>query len=482
MQRRQTHSIAGKLTWANMIASGIALLLSCAAFVAYDQITFRETMVQGLSTQAQIIGANSASALLFDDADSGEKTLSAVQAAPDITAAGIRSPDGSLFAAYPRDSGENPPQLPVISPGQAEAYWFRDGELVLVRRISAGGKPVGLVYLRSTLRQLNERARRYAAIGAGVLLVSLLAALLVSWMTQRAIANPLVQLAKTAQVVSRDRDYSLRAAVTGKRDEIALLTENFNEMLAQIQDRDRALQSAHDGLEQRVEQRTAELKAANNDLEAFSYSVSHDLRAPLRSIDGFSNILLEDYSAALDATGQDYLRRVRLATQRMSVLIDDLLKLSRVTRATIVQQELNLSALARSIAEEVQRADPDRQVEFVISDGLVAKGDPGLIRVVMENLIGNAWKYTSAHARARIEFGAHPKNGRRAFFVRDDGAGFDARYAERLFGAFQRLHAERDFPGTGIGLATVQRIVRRHGGEVWAEGAVEKGATFYFSL
>jgi light-regulated signal transduction histidine kinase (bacteriophytochrome) len=329
---------------------------------------------------------------------------------------------------------------------------------------------------------MNDRSLKYAAIGAAVLLASLSAAFLISWMSQRAISRPLVQLAQTARIVSRDKNYSVRATPAGNRDEIALLVDSFNEMLAQIQARDAALRLAHDDLEHRVQQRTAELTASNNELEAFSYSVSHDLRAPLRSIDGFSQALLEDYSPKLDAAGQDHLRRVRAATQRMSVLIDDLLNLSRLSRSAMRREPLDLSALAAAVAQEVRQSDPARRVEFVIANDLAAEGDPQLLRVVMENLLGNAWKYTSGHPRARIEFGASHSNGRRTFFVRDDGAGFDPRYSARLFGAFQRLHAADEFPGTGVGLATVQRIIHRHGGRVWAEGAVEKGATFYFSL
>jgi PAS domain S-box-containing protein len=228
--------------------------------------------------------------------------------------------------------------------------------------------------------------------------------------------------------------------------------------------------------------RSAQLEAANKELEAFSYSVSHDLRAPLRSIDGFSQALLEDYDRVLDNAGKNYLGRVRAATQRMGALIDDLLNLSRVTRSEMHREKLNLSLLARSVAEELRKAEPDRQVEIQVEEGLVAEGDSRLLRIVLENLLGNAWKFTSKHERARIEFGKLQRNGTRAFFVRDDGAGFDPAYSTRLFGAFQRLHAVTEFPGTGVGLATVQRIIHRHGGRLWAEGEIEKGATFGFTL
>lgn len=228
--------------------------------------------------------------------------------------------------------------------------------------------------------------------------------------------------------------------------------------------------------------RSTQLEAANKELEAFSYSVSHDLRSPLRSIDGFSQALLEDCSDSLTEQGKSYLHRIRAATQRMGTLIDDLLNLSRVTRAEIQHEKLDISNLVRSVAADYQKKQPHRAVEFHVEDGLEAVGDARLLRIVLENLLGNAWKFTSQRAHATIEFGAAQLNGRGAYFVRDNGAGFEAAYADRLFGAFQRLHSAAEFPGTGIGLATVQRIIHRHGGTVWAEGAVDRGATFYFTL
>jgi PAS domain S-box-containing protein len=235
-------------------------------------------------------------------------------------------------------------------------------------------------------------------------------------------------------------------------------------------------------LNESLQRRTAEMEVVNKELEAFCYSVSHDLRAPLRSIDGFAQAILEDYLDKLDAPGRDYLQRVRAATQRMGMLIDDLLNLSRVTRSEILREGVDLSNLARVIAEDLQKTQPERRVEFAIAPKLEAKGDTRLLRLALENLLGNAWKFTSKHQNARIEFGSAAHDGTTAYFVRDDGAGFDSTYAGRLFGAFQRLHAMTEFPGTGVGLATVQRIIHRHGGRVWAEGALEQGATFYFTL
>ncbi len=236
-------------------------------------------------------------------------------------------------------------------------------------------------------------------------------------------------------------------------------------------------------LEQKVIERTAQLKAANKELEAFSYSVSHDLRAPLRSIDGFSQALLEDYADRLDDKGKDFLQRVRGASQRMALLIDDLLKLSRVTRSEMRHETVDLSALVRAVGERLQSEHPARHVDLQIADGLTVNGDARLLGIALENLLGNAWKFTGKQSDAKIEFGAVPDDQEKpAYFVRDNGAGFDMAYADQLFGAFQRLHGATEFEGTGIGLATVERIVRRHGGRIWAESAVGRGATFFFTL
>jgi PAS domain S-box-containing protein len=631
-------SISKKMTWTNMLVSGAALLLACASFIGYDLVSFRGAAVYNLSIQAQIAGSNAVSALLFDDQNSAEKTLSALRASPNIISAGSLTLNGQPFAAYSRDGGGKIPVLPALPAGQPETYRFGDGAVVLVRSIVFEAKPIGTIYIESGTEALYARLKLYGEISAIVLAVSLLMALLISPIFQRQIAGPITQLAEIAQLVSRDKNYSVRAAPANSRDEISVLVQAFNGMLSQIQERDGALQRAHDELEQRVEERTSELtranelltqevserkqteealrqseerfrlmvsdvkdyailmldpdgrvaswnagaertkgyraeeiigehfsrfypaeerqsgraalalqtaleqgryedegwrvrkdgsrfwadvvvttlrdktgqlrgfckvtrdvtdrkrneellrlqyaqlETANKELDAFSYSVSHDLRAPLRGIDGFSQALLEDYGDKLDAPGQDYLQRVRTAAQRMSALIDDLLNLSRVTRSEIRREKLDLSAVVRSIADELQRGTPTRNVTFVITDGLTVNGDSRLLRVAIENLLGNAWKYTSGHPCARIEFGLDQSNGQPAYFIRDDGAGFDPRYSDRLFGAFQRLHALTEFPGTGIGLATVQRIIRRHGGEIWADGAVEKGATFHFTL
>jgi PAS domain S-box-containing protein len=234
-------------------------------------------------------------------------------------------------------------------------------------------------------------------------------------------------------------------------------------------------------LEQRVQQRTAQLEAANKEMESFSYSVSHDLRAPLRALRGFTEVLLEVHASQLDSRGQDFLRRACAASFQMERLIEDLLKLAQVSRADLQVEEVNLSSLAGDIASELATSDSSRTVQFVIAPECSAKGDPRLVRLALDNLLRNSWKFSGKRADARIEFG-RTDGQESAFFVRDNGAGFDMTYSKRLFGVFQRLHAASEFPGTGVGLATVQRIITRHGGRAWATGAVNQGATFYFTL
>lgn len=235
-------------------------------------------------------------------------------------------------------------------------------------------------------------------------------------------------------------------------------------------------------LERRVAERTAALEDAYQELEAFSYSVSHELRSSLRRIGGICGLLREECGHNLDAQGHEYLARIHVATLRMGAFIDDLLMLSLATRVEIKRSDVDLGKLAEAVVEELRGTDTQRSVQFAAPRGLVANVDPSLIRVVLENLLGNAWKFTALCPKARIEFGMTSSCGKQTFFVRDNGAGFDPQYTDKLFKTFQRLHSSEVFPGTGIGLTIVQRIIQRHAGQVWAEGAIEQGATFYFSL
>jgi light-regulated signal transduction histidine kinase (bacteriophytochrome) len=274
-----------------------------------------------------------------------------------------------------------------------------------------------------------------------------------------------------------------------------LLISTFEEAVnlnKELTSREKELKVANQALEREIRERkraeeetrklNGELEATNKELESFSYSVSHDLQAPLRSINGFSQALLEDYRDKLEPQAQDYLQRVRAATLRMEQLIQDLLQLSRVARSEMRHELVDLSGLARAIANDLNENGSGRKVEFSIEPELKVTGDSRLLRVALENLFHNAWKFTSKTVGAKVEFAATQHRGKRAYFIRDNGAGFNMAHADRLFGAFQRLHSASEYPGTGVGLATVQRIMHRHGGQVWAESSVGNGATFYFSL
>ena len=283
-----------------------------------------------------------------------------------------------------------------------------------------------------------------------------------------------------ARLVGRDGQTNGLLMVTDKEHgEFTPEDESLLRQLAALA----SLGLQHIEARQDAERRAAELGVANRDLQGFAYSVAHDLRAPARQVSALSQLLLQEYSdKPLDEHGQNYLQLLHNAGQREGQLIDDLLKLSRVTRAEIRRQPVNLSEIAVSVAEELRKRHPDRQVELMIAPGAMANGDAQLLRTVIENLLDNAWKFTSARAVARVEFGVTRQDGRDVYYVKDNGVGFDIAYEGKLFGAFQRLHRIDEFPGTGIGLAIVERVIQRHGGRAWAEGEVDKGATFYFTL
>jgi signal transduction histidine kinase len=338
-------------------------------------------------------------------------------------------------------------------------------------------------------------ASRANALRAGLVATAVLGFVIVLVLLVGGFINQPILALSHAATTAAEGKLDMEVPVSGPM-EIARVAEDFNQMIAARREKEMEIKKLNAELEKRVQERTAELEktntaltarskeleAANKELEAFCYSVSHDLRAPVRTIGGFTKVLSESYTHQLDETGKDYLDRTGRAVERMTELIDDLLELSRISRSKLVLTEVNLTALAADVSSELKASAPERPITFNLQPGLVAHGDAGLLRVLIENLLGNSWKFTRKHTAPKIEFGQEQSRGATVFFVRDNGAGFDMKYANKLFGAFERLHSPGEYEGHGIGLATVQRIVNRHGGDAWGEGRPGQGAIFYFTL
>jgi signal transduction histidine kinase len=470
----QDAPIQRKLMTMTLATSGVVLLLTCAAFFGYEAFTFRRAAVRQLATLGEVIAANSTGALAFDNADDATQVLAALKAERHIVAACLYDAQGKLFSRYPASvaAGEFPGAL------RADGFRFEDGYLIGFAPVVQvkGSQRLGTLYLRSDMDALYERLRLYAGIAVLVVAVAFLVAYVLSRTLQQQISRPVLALAETARAVSDRHDYAVRAAKHGA-DEFGLLTDAFNHMLAQIE-----AQNAE--LEKRVRERTAELEAANDELEAFCSSAAHDLRTPIRAITGFTDILLSRHTDALPADVRHHISQIRDGSSQMSQLITDLLAFSRLGRQAIAREMVDPETLSREVLKELESERKDRRVEVRIAALPPLHGDPALLRVVFVNLISNALKYSRPRDPAVIEIGVTTQPGEASpvFFVRDNGVGFDMQNAEKLFGLFKRLHHAHEFEGTGVGLATVRRIIERHGGRIWAEAAPGTGATFFFTV
>ena len=477
-------SVRQKLFFGVLLTTLAALFVTGAALFTYDVRTYRETSGRDLEVQAEVLAKSLAAALQFTDEKFATESLALLKAKPSMRAAAVYNARGVIFAKFLAE--ETPPEALPARPG-TEGVHYKGQTLRVFRRIVENGEILGTVYLESGYN-LRGRILSYAAIVLTVTLASLLVSVLLSFWLQAGISQPIVEIAAVAREVVERKDYSIRARST-THDEIGTLAMAFNDMLSEIERRTaeleeskRKLDALNETLERRVRERTAQLEETNRHLEAFSYSVSHDLRAPLRAIDGFGQALVEDFGEHVNEGMRAYLARMRAATLRMAQLIEDLLKLARISRTTLAWQDVDLSALARQALADLAQAEPSRSVHAQVWDGVHAFADPRLMRIALENLLGNSWKFTSRTPSAQIEFGVLRDGDTSTYFVRDNGAGFDMQHAEKLFDAFQRLHGVDEFPGTGVGLATVDRIVHRHGGRIWAHAQPGKGATFYFTV
>ena len=454
--------------------SGVVLTLTCAAFLGYEFFTFRRAAVQQLSTLGEIIAANSTGAVAFDNQRDATEILSALNAERQIVAACLYDREGNLFARYPAtaEPARFPPQPPP------DGFRFAGGHLVVAKPVIQvkGSERFGTLYLESNMDAMYQRLRLYSVIALLVVAASSAVAYVLSRALQRQISRPILALASTAKAVSSRRDYSVRAAKLSN-DELGLLTDTFNHMLAEIEQ-----QNAE--LERRVLDRTAELESANDELEAFCFSAAHDLRTPLRAIAGFTDLLRDHHAKGLSPDVVRYLGLIHAGADQMSQLINDLLSFSRLGRQAISRSDVDLNRLAREVFENLEAERRGRTIDFQLRRLPGVYGDPALLRVVLMNVLSNALKYTRPRPTARIEIGCTTLDTETGpvFYVRDNGVGFDMRDAGKLFGVFQRLHHAHEFEGTGVGLATVRRIIERHGGRIWAQAVPDQGATFYFTV
>jgi signal transduction histidine kinase len=497
-------SLKLRFTIAVLATTIIALLVSSGAMVAFNLQHYRGDVAEALNIQAELVARAITPALQFGDQVSAQSYLQLFELQPNVVEAAVYNEKGRLFVHYQLESTSR--MLRDMIPG-ADGIRADGNTLLIHKRIIFEDEIIGIVLVRMNYDLFSKTAGNMA-IAVVSMAFAVLVAFALSLHFNNSVIGPLLSLTGLARQLAETKDYSLRAEKKSS-DEIGYLVEAFNEMLDEVVNGRRHLERSNEELklevqerreaeialkgsenevlrlnaelEQRVQDRTFQLELANKELESFSYSVSHDLRSPLRAIDGFSQALLEDYGEQIDDMGRDYLGRVRAAAQKMGNLIDDMLKLSRVSRAEMNLQKVDLSAMAENIWEDLHQ-DSIRDAKIKITSGLTAFCDPHLMRIALTNLLNNAWKYTSKIPAAKIEFGMRLNASDAAFFVQDNGAGFDMTYADKLFGAFQRMHTAGEFPGTGIGLATVKRVVSRHGGRVWADAALNKGATFYFTL
>lgn len=504
--------IRAKLTILLVGIVGIALLLACGFFVANDVRQSQAAMADQISVLADVLGANSAAALSFGDAEAARQVLSSLSLEPNVVAACIYDAEDRVFAGYAAPGVEV--VFPAAHGGDAKPD-FAGGDLQVFRPIVQSGESLGHVYLRTSLSGLHAQFRSNVYTAIIVLAVSLLAATLLAFRWQRVISDPILRLFHATQRVAADSDFSIRVPGAGD-DELGILCGAFNSMLAQIQERDVELAEHRAHLEQLVRDRTrhleaksaalreseellahinAELARSNSELQQFAYIASHDLQEPLRKVQAFGDILVSRYRDALDAEGQDYLQRMQNAAARMKTLINDLLIYSRVTSKAQPFTTVDLAVVAREVAVDLESrlAETGGQLEFGALPTLEA--DPTQMRQLLQNLLGNALKYHRSEVPPRVQIDSrlvpnpHGEVLRTAtadevceLTVGDNGIGFEQKYAEQIFAPFVRLHGRNEYEGTGIGLAVCRKIVERHGGSITATGTPGQGATFLVRL
>lgn len=464
--------VAGLLT---MMIVGITLAYSFYTIQRNRQMTKKLWV-----TRSQVLADAVRPLVLWDDRVRLRQMLLSEQQGSDALLYCFVVRDGKPYI-FTFDRGVPPAllQRPPLDSGQVWEYQSTDGMVMYDVETSIGQ---GDAVLRLGLKRSVIDAKMRPLI-VSIAMISCLTIIISIYLALRLARRATREVDTLVGAISHYGDLNEEGPpMDSSTTEVTELVKTFKHLTSRRKEAEEELSRLNSRLEHLVAERTAQLQATNRELDAFAYSVSHDLRAPLRGVEGFSHALSEDYGDQLDDTGKDYLQRIRQGCVRMGKLIDDLLKLSRLSRTELQREPVRLEEMAEQFIADLQRHEPDRQVDVRIEKGLVASADPGLIRTVVENLLGNAWKFTRKTEAAIIEFGSQKGENGTVYFVRDNGAGFNMEYEKKLFGAFQRLHRADEFEGTGVGLASVQRIITLHGGRIWAEGTEGKGASFYFTL
>jgi len=469
--------IRKKLLRIVFLINGIVLFVTCVTFFIYEFYIFRKTTSEKLSTIGKIIAANSTAALAFQNADDAKEILAALKAEPHIVAASLYDKDGKIFSKYATTARES---VFPVSPGVA-GFSFTNSYLDGFTPVTQDNRQLGTLYLKSDMGDMYERLRLYGTIVVLVLVISFFLAYVLVRFLQKSISTPILALAQTAKVISDQKVYSVRAVKMGN-DELGTLTEAFNHMLDQIEEQNRNLVEFNQNLEQKVMERTEQLESVNKELEGFSYSVSHDLRAPLRAVIGFTSMLEEDYTSKLDDEAMRITSVIKKNTIKMGHLIDDLLAFSRMGRQDGTKTAIDMTEMLNEVITSLSPVEGNGAISWDIQPLPRANGNANMIRQVWVNLVSNAIKYSRKRKAPHIEIGSFDKDNKHVFFVRDNGVGFDQLYQDKLFKVFQRLHSAEEFEGTGVGLALVEKIISKQGGDVWAEAEKDKGACFYFSL
>lgn len=479
MTRFKDLPIRTKLISFIMISTLLSVFILSSVFIAQRYQSFKAQITDEFSAIAQIIADRSNAAILFEDEQALGETLSSLALHPQVMLACTFNSENILLAEYFKQTSEEsaicPPQLITIHDQFNEDYFQ------ITEPINFNGDIAGHIYIQASTSKLVDDVLATTASALSLSTLIILLAFIFAKYIQRFISNPLIELQHATDRVSLERE-TVMELTKHNDDEIGSLVESFNRMIKTIATQNQIILKHTENLEQKVNERTKELALANKELEAFSYSVSHDLKAPLRTIEGFSLALEEDYGHLLDETARHYLSRVRAGSVKMSQLISNLLQLSRVTRLELNKQTIDLGLLAHKILNNLQEEDNQRDAQIHIQEDLHTTGDPVLIEILLDNLIENAWKYSQKEPLSIIEFGSHSHLGNIIFYIKDNGAGFNMKYANQLFKPFNRLHSAEEFDGTGIGLATVSRIIERHHGKIWVNSEQDIGTTFYFTL